>query len=69
MNFEENSVLFGADHTTRIVSVELAGENEVHVYRRPPKDGPTQVERVSFQPFLWMSGAQEGVESEPLAGG
>ena len=35
MQFEENHVLFGADPAARIVSVELAGENEVHVYRRP----------------------------------
>ncbi len=69
MNFEENSILFGADHTARIVSVELAGENEIHVYRRPPNDGPTQLEKASFQPFLWMQGEQEGVHSEPLAGG
>ena len=22
-----------------------------------------------FQPFVWLAGAQEGIESEPLAGG
>ena len=69
MNFEENSVLFGADDATRIVSVELTGENEVHVYRRPADGKPTEVERASFQPFLWMAGMQEGIESEPLTGG
>ncbi len=70
MNFEENPVLFGADPTARIVSVELAGENEIHVYRRPA-DGAADARsrRASFQPFLWLAGEQEGIESEPLAGG
>ncbi len=51
------------------MSVELAGENEVHVYRRPAGGAPTGSERASFQPFLWMAGEQEGFESEALAGG
>ena len=69
MEFQENHVLFGADQTARIVSVELAGENEVHVYRRADAAGPTVAEKASFQPFLWMAGEQEGIESEPLSGG
>ena len=69
MPFEENRVLFGPDPTGRIVSVELAGENEIQVYFRPPDGAPTVMERASFQPFLWMAGEQEGFESEALAGG
>ncbi len=69
MQFEENHVLFGADQTARIVSVELVGENEVHVYRRAEPAGPTLAERASFQPFLWVAGEQEGIESDPLSGG
>ena len=69
MNFEENSALFGGDPATRIVSVELTGENEVHVYRRPADGRPTEVECARFQPFLWLAGEQEGIDSEPLAGG
>ena len=71
MQFEQNHVLFGADPTTRIVSVELTGENEVQVYRRADADpaSPTVAERASFRPFVWVSGEQEGIESEPLTGG
>ena len=69
MTFEENRVLFGPDPTGRIVSVELSGENEIQVYFRPAGGAPTVMERANFQPFLWMSGEQEGFESEPLAGG
>ncbi len=69
MTFEENRVLFGPDPTGRIVSVELNGENEVLVYRRPDDNGATLAERATFQPFLWMAGEQEGIESEGLSGG
>ena len=70
MQFEENQVLFGPDPAERIVSVELTGENEVTVYRRPA-DGAaaTVVERASFSPFLWVAGEQEGFASEALSGG
>ena len=69
MQFEENHVLFGADLTPRIVSVELAGENEIHVYRRADATALTVAEKASFQPFLWMAGEQEGIQSDPLSGG
>ena len=39
------------------------------VYRRPANDGATVAERAIFRPFLWMAGEQEGLPSEPLAGG
>ena len=58
MNFEENSVLFGHDPSTRIVSVELTGENEIQIYRRPADGRPTEGERASFEPFLWLAGEQ-----------
>ena len=69
MPFEENRVLFGPDTTDRIVSVELAGENEVQVYRRPADGAPTVVETARFQPFIWTAGEVEGIESEGLSGG
>ncbi len=69
MPFEENRILFGPDATDRIVSVELTGENEVQVYRRPADGAPTVVETARFQPFIWTAGEVEGIESEPLSGG
>ena len=69
MQFAENHVLFGADPTPRIVAVELAGDDTVQVYRRPEAGAPTRAETADFQPFLWLSGEQEGIASEALAGG
>ena len=70
MKFEKNQVLFGPDPAERIVSVELSGENEVTVYRRPADERAATVgERASFSPFLWVAGEQEGFATEPLAGG
>lgn len=58
MQFAENRVLFGPDETPRIVSVELAGEKEVLVFRRegPGVGAKTISERAAFQPFLWLAG-------------
>ena len=69
MQFEENKVLFGPDPAERIVSVELSGENEVTVYRRPAAGAATVAETASFAPFVWVAGEQEGFASEALAGG
>lgn len=69
MRFEDNAILFGSDPTTRLVSAELTGENQVTLYLRPAGGGPTVVQTDSFRPFLWLAGEQEGIESEPLSGG
>ncbi|MBV9126773.1 MAG: DNA polymerase II, partial [Verrucomicrobia bacterium] len=57
MQFAENRVLFGHDETPRLVSVELAGEKEVLVFRREGAgvDARTVTERAPFQPFLWLA--------------
>jgi len=39
MEFEKNTMLFGADPTPRIVAIELGETGTVKVYRRE-KDGP-----------------------------
>ena len=69
MQFEENHILFGQDPATRIVAVELSGEGEMNVYRRSADGKETSMERAAFRPFLWLAGAQDDIESEPLAGG
>ncbi len=69
MQFEENRVLFGPDSAERIVSVELTGENQVTVYRRPADGAPTVAETDSFSPFVWVAGETEGFASEALSGG
>ncbi len=69
MKFEDNAILFGSDPTPRIVSAELTGENQVTLYLRPADGSPTVAQTDSFRPFLWVAGEQEGIETEPLAGG
>ena len=69
MKFEDNAILFGSDPTPRIVSVELTGENQVTLYLRPEGGADTVAQTDSFRPFIWVAGEQEGIESEPLAGG
>lgn len=69
MRFEENQVLFGHDPLARIVSVEPAGDHEMHVYRRSEDGLSTAVETAAFSPFLWVKGRPEGVAALPLSGG
>ena len=69
MQLEENHALFGLDSTPRIVAVELCGDRGMQVYRRSEDGAATSVEQAAFAPFLWLAGAQEGIVSEPLAGG
>src|SRR5437762_2275986 len=52
MEFEKNTMLFGADRTPRIVAIELGETGTVKVYRRG-KGGSTVVEVESFHPFVW----------------
>src|SRR5207253_453590 len=53
MDFEKNTMLFGADPTTRIVAIELGETGTVKVYRRE-KDGSTIDEVEPFHPFVWL---------------
>src|SRR5881396_1756017 len=52
MEFEKNTLLFGADPTPRIVAVELGETGTVKVYRREP-DGLTVADVEPFHPFVW----------------
>src|SRR6202795_565773 len=67
MDFEKNTMLFGADSTPRIVAIELGGTGTVRVYRRE-KDGSTIAEVEPFHPFLWVDSdvTDLGIEAEKL---
>ena len=67
MEFEKNTMLFGADRTPRIVAIELGETGTVKVYRRG-KGGSTVVEVEPFHPFVWCDSdvLDLGIESEKL---
>src|SRR5438477_634313 len=67
MEFEKNTMLFGADRTPRIVAIELGETGTVKVYRRE-KGGSTVVEVEPFHPFVWCDSdvLDLGIESEKL---
>src|SRR5881396_2020790 len=69
MEFEKNTLLFGADPTPRIVAVELGETGTVKVYRREP-DGLTFADVEPFHPFVWADSdvVDLGIESEKLQG-
>src|ERR1700724_3002591 len=69
MDFEKNTMLFGADSTPRIVASELGETGTVRVYRRE-KDGSTVAEVEPFHPFGWCDSdvVDLGIEAEKLAG-
>src|ERR1700736_3778783 len=69
MPFEENTLLFGADPTPRIVAIELGETGTVRVYRRE-KDGSTVAEVEPFHPFVWADSdvVDLGIEAEKLEG-
>src|SRR5438309_152397 len=69
MNFEKNTMLFGADSTPRIVAIELGEAGTVRVYRRE-KDGSTIADVEPFHPFVWCDSdiLDLGIEAEKLAG-
>ena len=52
MEFEKNTILFGADPTPRIVAIELGETGTVKIYRRE-KDGSTTADVEPFHPFVW----------------
>ena len=69
MDFEKNTMLFGADSTSRIVAIELGETGTVKVYRRE-KDGSTIADVEPFHPFVWCDSdvVDLGIEAEKLAG-
>src|SRR5438105_5372985 len=69
MEFEKNTMLFGADPMARIVAIELGDTSTVKIYRRE-KDGSTITEVEPFHPFVWADSdvVDLGIESEKLAG-
>src|SRR5437762_4771376 len=69
MEFEKNTMLFGADPTPRIVAIELGETGTVIVYRRE-KDGSTIADVEPFHPFVWADSdvVDLGIEAEKLRG-
>ncbi len=69
MEFEKNTILFGADSMPRIVAIELGETGTVKVYRRE-KDGATIVDVEPFHPFVWCDSdvVDLGIETEKLEG-
>ena len=69
MEFEKNTMLFGADPAPRIVAIELGETGTVKVYRRE-KDGSTIAEVEPFHPFVWADSdvVDLGIEAEKLEG-
>jgi DNA polymerase, archaea type len=69
MEFEKNTLLFGADPTPRIVAVELGETGTVRVHRREA-DGSTITDVEPFHPFVWADSdvVDLGIETEKLRG-
>src|SRR6266567_422039 len=69
MEFEKNTMLFGADPTPRIVAIELGETGTVKVHRRE-KDGSTTIDVEPFHPFVWADSdvVDLGIEAEKLKG-
>src|SRR5215472_12819106 len=69
MEFEKNTLLFGADPTPRIVAVELGETGTVRVHRRET-DGSTFTDVEPFHPFVWADSdvVDLGIETEKLRG-
>ena len=67
MEFEKNTLLFGADPTPSIVAIELGETGTVKVYRREA-DGSTVADVEPFHPFVWCDSdvVDLGIESEKL---
>src|SRR5437773_6832112 len=67
MEFEKNTMLFGADPTPRIVAIELGETGTVKVYRRE-RDGSTIADVEPFHPFVWADSdvVDLGIETEKL---
>jgi DNA polymerase, archaea type len=69
MEFEKNTILFGADSTPGIVAIGLSETGTVNVYRRD-KDGSTVADVEPFHPFVWCDSdvVDLGIEADKLDG-
>ena len=69
MEFEKNTMLFGADPMTRIVAVEMGETGTVRVHRRE-KNGATVTDVEPLHPFVWATSdvADLGIEADKLGG-
>ena len=69
MEFEKNTLLFGAGLTPRIVAVELGESGTVRVHRRET-DGSAVTDVEPFHPFVWADSdvCDLGIETEKLRG-
>src|SRR5947208_4475765 len=69
MEFEKNTLLFGADLTPPIVAIELGETGTVKVYRWE-EDGSTVADVEPFHPFVWADSdvVDLGIEAEKLYG-
>jgi len=69
MEFEENTMLFGADPVPRIVAIEIGETGTVKVYRRE-KDGSTIADLEPFHPFVWCDSdvVDLGIDTQQLRG-
>src|SRR4029077_9474503 len=69
MEFEKNTLLFGADPMPRIVAIELGESGTVRVHRRET-DGSTIADVEPFHPFVWADSdvVDLGIETEKLQG-
>jgi DNA polymerase, archaea type len=69
MEFEKNTMIFGADPAPRIVAIELGDTGTVRVYRRET-DGSTIADVEEFHPFVWADSdvVDLGIETEKLWG-
>src|ERR1700751_4816308 len=69
MEFEKNTLLFGADPTPRIVAVQLGESGTVRVHRRET-DGSIVTDVEPFHPFVWADSdvVDLGIETEKLGG-
>jgi DNA polymerase elongation subunit (family B) len=69
MEFQKNTLLFGADPSPGIVAIELGETGTVKVYRRE-KDGWTVADVELFHPFVWADSdaVDLGIETEKLRG-
>jgi DNA polymerase elongation subunit (family B) len=69
VEFEKNTLLFGADPSPRIVAIELGETGTVKVYRRE-EDGSTIADVEPFHPFVWADSdvVDLGINAEKLQG-
>jgi DNA polymerase elongation subunit (family B) len=69
VEFEKNTLLFGADPTPRIVAIELGESGTVRVHRRE-KNGSILIDVEPFHPFVWADSdvVDLGIETEKLRG-